>query len=90
MPLNSTVALINALPETAPRFVVLSYPLTLEDGRKSNPYVLIYYRPQTATQNNRMAYAGAVELIRNEAGVSRVIEIEELDELEDLHGLVTF
>jgi hypothetical protein len=89
-PLESVEELIEALPETSPRFIILSYPLTLEDGRKSSPYVMIYFRPQTATQSSRMEYAGAVELVRNEAGVSRVIEIEELDELEDVHGLVTF
>lgn len=29
------------LPEHAPRFVLLSYPVTKPDGRKATPYVLI-------------------------------------------------
>lgn len=73
MPLTDVTQLPEVLPPTTPRFIVLSFPTTTSDGRKVNPLVLIYYRPVNATQSNRMSYAGAVELVRNEAGVSKYV-----------------
>lgn len=63
--------LIDELPDSTPRYILLSYPLTLEDGRKSSPLVLIYYRPESSPSDSNMLYAGAVELIRSHAGVSK-------------------
>jgi hypothetical protein len=71
MPLTDIQQLVEELPPTTPRFVLLTYPMETEDNRKINPLVLIYYRPVNATQSNRMAYAGAIELVRNESGVSK-------------------
>jgi hypothetical protein len=64
------------LPDSSPRFILLSYPLTLSSGRLSVPYVLLYYLPENCNPSSRMMYAGAVELMRNTAEVNRVIEIE--------------
>ncbi|KAH8809009.1 hypothetical protein F5884DRAFT_390482 [Xylogone sp. PMI_703] len=72
------------LPDNSPRFVLLSYPLTLPSGRMSVPYVLLYYLPVTCNAEFRMLYAGAKELMRNTAEVSRVIEIDSADDLEEL------
>lgn len=88
------------LPDHSPRFVLLSYPLTLvsetlegsgvnadvmqPSGRLSVPYVLLYYLPVTCNAELRMVYAGAKELMRNTAEVGKVIEIDSVDDLEDL------
>ncbi|KAH7355122.1 GMF family protein [Rhexocercosporidium sp. MPI-PUGE-AT-0058] len=72
------------LPDHAPRFVLLSYPLTLPSGRLSVPYVLLYYLPVTCNAELRMVYAGAKELMRNTAEVGKVIEIDSVDDLEEL------
>ncbi|KAL7950159.1 glia maturation factor beta [Trichoderma barbatum] len=72
------------LPDHAPRFILLSYPLTMPDGRLSVPYVLLYYLPITCNAETRMLYAGAKELIRNTAEVNRVIDIESTEDLEDI------
>jgi len=64
------------LPDSSPRFILLSYPLTLSSGRLSVPYVLLYYLPENCNPSSRMMYAGAVELMRNTAEVNKVIEIE--------------
>jgi len=72
------------LPDHSPRFVLLSYPLTLPSGRLSVPYVLLYYLPVTCNAELRMLYAGAKELMRNTAEVGKVIEIESADDLEEL------
>ncbi|KAK1998954.1 GMF family protein [Colletotrichum falcatum] len=72
------------LPDHSPRFVLLSYPLTLPSGRLSVPYVLIYYLPITCNNEIRMLYAGAKELMRNTSEVGRVIDIQEAEELEEI------
>ncbi|KAF2659179.1 glia maturation factor beta [Lophiostoma macrostomum CBS 122681] len=72
------------LPDNAPRFVLLSYPLTLDSGRQSVPYVMLYYLPVTCKSESKMLYAGAKELMRNTAEVNRIIEIDSPEDLEDL------
>ncbi|ODQ82741.1 hypothetical protein BABINDRAFT_5663 [Babjeviella inositovora NRRL Y-12698] len=85
--------LIEELPDNTPRYIVLSHPMTLKDGRQSTPLVLLYYRPRTSTQETKMLYAAAVELIREKAGVARyvtlsyaggVIEIEEEEDFDEI------
>ncbi|KAL6698135.1 hypothetical protein J3F84DRAFT_366602 [Trichoderma pleuroticola] len=77
------------LPDHAPRFILLSYPLTMPDGRLSVPYVLLYYLPITCNAETRMLYAGAKELIRNTAEVNKVIDIESTEDLEDVPTQLT-
>ncbi|KAK4080260.1 hypothetical protein Trihar35433_1365 [Trichoderma harzianum] len=77
------------LPDHAPRFILLSYPLTMPDGRLSVPYVLLYYLPITCNAETRMLYAGAKELIRNTAEVNKVIDIESTEELEEVPTQLT-
>lgn len=72
------------LPDHAPRFVLMSYPLTLSSGRLSVPYVMIYYLPVTCNNEVRMLYAGAKELMRNTAEVGKIIEIDSAEDLEDI------
>ncbi|TLD30627.1 hypothetical protein PspLS_02747 [Pyricularia sp. CBS 133598] len=72
------------LPDHSPRFVLLSYPLTLPSGRMSVPYVMLYYLPITCNSELRMLYAGAKELMRNTSEVGRIIDIESTDDLESI------
>ncbi|KAA6409376.1 MAG: glia maturation factor beta [Lasallia pustulata] len=78
--------LADELPDHSPRYVLLSYPLTLPSGRLSVPYVLIYHLPVTCNAELRMLYAGAKELMRNTAEVGRVIEIENAEDLEEIEA----
>ena len=54
------------------------------DGSQRAPYVLVSYLPATTTNEARMLYAGARELMRNESEVSRVIEIEDAEDIVDI------
>jgi hypothetical protein len=72
-PVSSIEELIEEIPDNTPRYIVLSYPLTLPDGRKKSPLVLIYWLPQTSQQSQRMLYAAAVQLFRDKAGVSKYV-----------------
>lgn len=79
--IQSLEELVEELPENTPRFVILSYPKEI-NGIKKCPLVMIYWLPRTSVQNIKMLYAGCVELMRNKAGVSQVIEINEEEDLE--------
>ncbi|KAL9022478.1 MAG: hypothetical protein Q9185_000385 [Variospora sp. 1 TL-2023] len=81
---NNIQELAEDLPDHSPRFILISYPLTLPSGRLSVPYVMLYYLPVTCNAELRMLYAGAKELMRNTAEVGKVIEITEAEELETI------
>jgi hypothetical protein len=76
--------LSDELPDNSPRFVLLSYPLTLTSGRLSVPYVMLNYLPATCNQETRMLYAGAKELMRNQSEAGRIIEIDAAEEVETI------
>ncbi|KYK59272.1 GMF family protein [Drechmeria coniospora] len=81
---KSLEELAEDLPDHSPRYVLLSYPLTMADGRTSVPYVMLYYLPDTCNAAVRMLYAGAKELMRNTSEVGRIFDIESVDDLEQL------
>jgi len=76
--------LSDELPDNSPRFVLLSYPLTLASGRQSVPYVMLNYLPATCNQETRMLYAGAKELMRNQSEAGRILEIGDAEEVESI------
>jgi len=76
--------LSDELPDNSPRFVLLSYPLTLASGRQSVPYVMLNYLPATCNQETRMLYAGAKELMRNQSEAGRILEIADAEEVESI------
>lgn len=53
-------------------------------GGFSVPYVLLYYRPENCNPKQYMSYAGAVEEVREAAGVNRVIELDNTEDLETI------
>ena len=55
-----------------------------KSGRASTPYVLLFYLPVTTNTELRMIYAGLRERLRVEAGVSRVIEVENEEDIENI------
>ncbi|KAF2716018.1 hypothetical protein K431DRAFT_236319, partial [Polychaeton citri CBS 116435] len=57
-------------------------------GRLSVPYVMVNYLPATCNQEMRMLYAGAKELVRNQAEVGRIIEIDSAEELESIEDVL--
>ncbi|THX02304.1 hypothetical protein D6D13_08365 [Aureobasidium pullulans] len=58
----------------------------MASGRLSVPYVMLYYLPVTCNSELKMVYAGAKELMRNQAEVGRIIEIDSVEELEEIEG----
>ncbi|KZZ89490.1 Glia maturation factor beta [Ascosphaera apis ARSEF 7405] len=76
--------LADDLPDSSPRFIILSHPLTLPSGRLSVPYVMLYWLPENCNPSQRMTYASAVELMRNTAEVNRVIEVSADEDVIDI------
>lgn len=81
--------LAELLPDNTPRFVLMAYPLTNKDGIKQTPLILLYWKPQTVVSSEwKMLYAGALEMIRNECGTSKLVEVtsglEDEDDVEEL------
>ncbi|MCJ1448834.1 MAG: hypothetical protein MMC23_009353 [Stictis urceolatum] len=76
------------LPTHSPRYVLLSYPLTLSSGRVSVPYVMLYYLPVTCNAELKMLYAGAKELMRNTAEVGKVIEVTDAEDIVDIKDML--
>ena len=59
-------------------------PKKQDSGRLSVPYVMLYYLPVTCNSESKMLYAGAKELMRNQAEVGRIVEIQEVEDLEGI------
>ena len=47
---------------------------------------MLYYMPTTCNAAMRMLYAGAKELMRNTSEVTKIIDIESAEELEEIPG----
>ena len=71
------------LPERQPRFILYSFELDHGDGRISYPMCLIWSTPIGCKTDLQMMYAGTKLPLVKEAGITKVFEIRELDELTD-------
>lgn len=54
-----------------------------DDGRISYPMCFIYYTPRDSQIELQVMYAGTKLALQREAGLTRVYEIRELDELTE-------
>ncbi|KAJ2160848.1 hypothetical protein GGF46_001905 [Coemansia sp. RSA 552] len=75
--------LIEGLPDSQPRYIVLSYHQVHEDGRASFPRQFIYYLPETSGSKNNMLYATTLEKLARETRLPQAVTATE-DELNEL------
>jgi len=68
--------LAQELPESSPRYVVLSYILEHEDGRTSYPLILINWAPACETSLLTL-HASALIDFQNTVDVSKVLEVRD-------------
>ncbi|GLH14535.1 hypothetical protein R5R35_012397 [Gryllus longicercus] len=71
------------LPGHQPRFIIYSYRMEHGDGRVSYPMCFIYFTPRDSQIELQIMYAGTKLALQKEAGLTRVYEIRELDELTE-------
>ncbi|GMM54004.1 Aim7 protein [Maudiozyma humilis] len=82
--------LAEIMPDNSPRFLLLAYPMTNKDGIKQTPLVLLYWKPSTVvSQEWKMMYAGALEMVRNECGTYKLVEVSSgLEDDSDVDELI--
>ncbi|KAI9215797.1 hypothetical protein BC828DRAFT_394707, partial [Blastocladiella britannica] len=82
--LPSLEELADALPESTPRYVVLSYVVNHADGRVSYPLVMMQYTPAMARPDHKMLYAGTrIDVGRALGSNGKVLELFDSEELTD-------
>uniref|UniRef100_A0A914W149 ADF-H domain-containing protein n=1 Tax=Plectus sambesii TaxID=2011161 RepID=A0A914W149_9BILA len=72
-----------SLPAQQPRFALVSYMMKHEDGRVSFPMCLIFYSPQGCNPEIQMLYAGSKNNLVKECGLTKNLEIRDLEELTE-------
>ncbi|KAF9369071.1 hypothetical protein CPB97_003939 [Podila verticillata] len=75
--------LAEELPESIPRYIILSYELKHDDGRVSFPLVFLFYCPVGANNQMRMLYASAKTFFQNSTKVGKDFEIHDAETLTD-------
>ncbi|RKO97593.1 hypothetical protein CXG81DRAFT_11754, partial [Caulochytrium protostelioides] len=82
--LDSLEPLTDALPDAAPRYILLSYALRHADGRTSYPLVGIAYLPHGCNDASRMLFASNASWIFERAGIGgRIHEVRDAEQLTD-------
>ncbi|KAI8926754.1 hypothetical protein BC831DRAFT_455311 [Entophlyctis helioformis] len=72
------------LPESTPRFMIVTYQINHKDGRVSYPLVGLYYNPSGSSTSNRMLYASTASLLFQKANVvGKVFDFTESETLTD-------
>lgn len=71
------------LPGHQPRYVIYSCRMEHGDGRVSYPMSFIYITPRDAQMSLQIMYAGTKLALQQEADLTRVYEVRELEELTD-------
>ena len=79
----SAETLQEELPERQPRFILYSFQLDHGDGRLSYPMCLIFSTPSDFKTELQIMYAGTKLPLVKEAGITKVYEIRDLEELTD-------
>lgn len=74
--------LVEELPDNSPRFVIVSYDIEMSDGRKSSPYVLLYYLPLNASTDARTLYASARIWFQEKCDIARSLELSDSEDLD--------
>ncbi|EIM22534.1 glia maturation factor beta [Wallemia mellicola CBS 633.66] len=69
--------LADELPENAPRYVVISYPVKHPDGRIAVPLALINWKPTTSSPEMNTLHASGLSMFQQVAEVSRIVEVRD-------------
>lgn len=51
--------LVDELPDNTPRYVLVTYSMVHDDGRRSNPLFLVYWIPRTASTEMSTLYVSS-------------------------------
>jgi len=71
------------LPSHLPRYVVLSYVKTHDDGRVTYPLIFIFISPEGCNPEQHMMYAGSKLQAVQDGGLTKEMELRSLEDLTD-------
>lgn len=71
------------LPSQQPRYVLLSYVLAHDDGRKSFPLCFIFISPQGCKPELQMMYSGSKKALEKDIGATKIFELRSVDEFTE-------
>ncbi|KAG0729145.1 Glia maturation factor gamma [Chionoecetes opilio] len=76
-------ALRSSIPDTQPRYVLISWRIQHSDGRVSFPMAFIFTTPRDCQPQLQMMYAGSYNHVVKECELTKVFQIRDLDELDE-------
>ncbi|XP_045110309.1 glia maturation factor gamma-like isoform X2 [Portunus trituberculatus] len=81
--LEDVEALRSAIPDTQPRYVLISWKIEHADGRVSFPMAFIFTTPRDCQPQLQMMYAGSYNYVVKECELTKVFQIRDLEELDE-------
>lgn len=73
----------NSIPDTQPRYVLISWHIEHSDGRVSYPMAFIFFTPRDCQPQLQMMYAGSYSHMVKECDLSKVFQVRDLEELDE-------
>jgi hypothetical protein len=73
----------SSLPESVPRYIILSYKVQREDGRLNYPIAFVYYIPPQIKPDLAMMYSSTKHELGVRINVTKTLEIQSPDQLTD-------
>lgn len=73
----------NSIPDTQPRYVLISWRIEHQDGRVSYPMAFIFTTPRDCQPQLQMMYAGSYSHMIKECDLTKVFQIRDLEELDE-------
>lgn len=81
---NADVADIAAsLPESVPRYIILSYKVQRDDGRLNYPIAFVYYIPPQIKPDLAMLYSSTKHELGVRINVTKTLEVQSPEQLTD-------
>lgn len=71
------------LPESQPRYLVISYVRTHSDGRISYPLCFIFSSPAGCKPEHQMMYSGTLKSLIEQTGLTKTYDIRNTEELTE-------
>jgi len=79
----SLASIADSLPESVPRYIILSYRVQRDDGRLNYPLVFIYYIPPQIKPDLAMLYSSTKHELGVRINVTKTLEVQDPSLLTD-------
>ncbi|XP_064099203.1 glia maturation factor beta-like [Macrobrachium nipponense] len=73
----------NSIPDTQPRYVLISWRINHSDGRVSFPMAFIFTTPRDCQPQLQMMYAGSYNYMIKECDLTKVFQVRDIEELDE-------